>query len=43
MSSNVILILISAVPVFLMWAATTRILAARMVPIKVNNRRRRIY
>ena len=30
MSSNVILILISAVPVFLMWAATTRKLAARM-------------
>lgn len=43
MSSYVILILISAVPVFLMWAATTRMPAERMVPIRVNNRRRHIY
>ena len=42
MLSNVILILISGVPVYLMWVATSRTSAARMVTIRVNDRRRRI-
>jgi hypothetical protein len=43
MSSNVILVLISAVPVYLMWTATAWIPAARMVPIRVKSRRSRIH
>jgi hypothetical protein len=43
MSSNLILILISAVPVCLMWTATGRIPAARLVPINVKSRRSRIH
>jgi hypothetical protein len=34
MSSNIILMLISAVPVYLMWTATSRISTIRMVPIR---------
>jgi hypothetical protein len=43
MSSNIILILISAVPVYLMWTATGRISAPRLVPIRVKSRRQRIH
>jgi len=38
MSSNVVLILISAVPVCLMWTATSRIAAARMLPARAKPR-----
>jgi hypothetical protein len=43
MSLNFILVLISAVPVYLMWTATERIPAARMVPIRVKSRQSRIH
>ena len=43
MPSNVILILISAVPVYLMWAAIRRIPAARTAPVRMNDRRPRTY